>query len=140
VNPEVLARLNWYRLPPLIQAIRARCGADVALALLEHCENRRIHVPMPNSRRASAPGNPLAALDAALVERLAREYPGAYLHIPRAYHALLGLRDEDIRAQRRAGRHPDDLAREYHLTPRWIWRIVAGIEPRAGPGQQETLF
>lgn len=125
MDAAVLERLNWYRLPPKIQEIKRRCGADVAVALLEHCGNRRVYVPMRRNLPVVDHENPLIALERGLVERLARQYPANYIHVPCAFHALLALRNEEIARQHRAGRDVEDIAGDFGVTPRWIWHIVA---------------
>jgi Mor family transcriptional regulator len=127
VKPEILERLNWYLLPPKVHEIQQHCGAEVAAALLAHCNNRRVFVPRPDSLATlgANPANPLLALEPRLIEILAQQYGGEVVAVPRAFHALLALRNQAIAAQHRDGKTAEALAEEYDLTPRRVWAIVA---------------
>ena len=139
MSPEVAQRLNWYLLPEKIREIKKYCGWEVALALIEHCEGIVVRVPMPKNLPVSDPDNSLSRIAPHLVEKLSKSYPGLYISVPRAYHALLALRNADIIAQRKAGKSVVILAREHGLTERHVWNIVGNIH-KITTNKQQSLF
>jgi hypothetical protein len=136
MTPETAAQLNWWLMPEELQTIKTLCGADVALALVEHCDGQRVWVPRADWLPIDDPRNPLSLLPVDMARRLAAHYHG-WLHVPRAYHALLKVRNDAIRASHRAKVPTGRLAQQYGLTERMIWYIVGPSPPDA---RQESLF
>jgi hypothetical protein len=120
-----LDSLNWHLLPVQILEIAERCGKDVAAALLREFDGRRVRVPKPANL---TPDHPVAALGLDLAERLAMEYGGEYIHVPRAYAALLQLRNQAIVEAWRRGATVASLADQWRMTERWIYKILSGVK------------
>lgn len=151
MSPDIANQLNWWLMPEQLRQVRDQCGADVALALIEHCGGMQIYIPTPAhipaiywADRIGQPGpvdpehysNPLSWLDAEQQTKLAQAFGGSYMSIPRAYHALLALRNQAICEQHsancatmRANRSAKLLAQRYGLTERHIWHIISGVKP-----------
>jgi hypothetical protein len=120
MQPETLDRLNWYLLPPLVRQIAERCGRSAAFALLREFNGRRIQVPVtPNESCIIA-----QRLTPEQFVALVRAYPGQEINVPRAYHAILGLRNDTIRAARQDGKSVAEIAVMWGLTERQVWKIL----------------
>jgi hypothetical protein len=154
-------RLNWYALPPSIQRIAERCGADVASALLEKYNGLHVLVPLPKTLfklrdeqirlddlRGKGENSPAMRMmddlgfDNAL--RLSRQYPGQCITVPRAYHAFLRLRNDALRTERQASglgtvAFVAHVARREGLTERAVYKILRGVKIAPDPRQFELL-
>lgn len=61
--------------------------------------------------------------------KLVKTFALEQLWIPRCQAAICAARDAEIRARHADGEKVDALAREYGLTDRWVWAIVAATGP-----------
>lgn len=112
-------------------------GITAATALVEHWGGVRVWVPVELQ-----PDHPLMLkLGAQAARRLVEHAAGEYLAVPRCVAALRAARDAEIRV-RYETETAAALAREYGLTERMIWLIVAagGDAAAAETGRQPGLF
>jgi Mor family transcriptional regulator len=120
-----LDSLHWHLLPVKIQEIAERCGRDVAAALLRKFDGRRVRVPDPENITEEYA---IAAIGLDLAKRLAMEYAYEWIHVPRAYKALLQLRNQAIIDARARGVSIAALADQWRMTERQIYKILAGVK------------
>ncbi|MFM8332612.1 MAG: Mor transcription activator family protein [Candidatus Methylumidiphilus sp.] len=130
-------------LPQQIRDIADVCGRDVAAALLEHFNGRRIRVADLSRLDDSNPVAQAIGLEAA--ERLSKQYGGEFLYIPRAFHALLKLRNDAI-CQRRLDNpligtvdFVNRVAAEEGLSDRQVYKIIGSVKMPCDP-RQPSLF
>lgn len=71
----------------------------------------------------------LALLEPDAVARLIAACGGDKIYIPKCDGARRARRDAAIVAGYGAGARVADLAREHHLTERWVWDILGRVAP-----------
>lgn len=121
-------------LPQVIQALRDALGWSVTLQLVEVFGGTMLYVPS-----AYSPDLALVRLiGPASAVTLIEVFRGEPLDIPRMLGPARAMRDREIVRKYRAGYTVRQLAREYHLTWRWIFEILR----RAGEAdeRQGSLF
>lgn len=131
-----------YELPALIRELEELVGLKAALAIVESWGGLPLHVP-----KTMTPDHPIAravGLDAAAA--IAGRFGGDYMKVPRCVARVRALRDEELRDRWGKGEPARKLARDYQLTIRHVWRIVARrskakikIVPPVDP-RQRSLF
>lgn len=101
-------------------AITELLGADVAAKLIRRYGGCRFSVP-----RVPRDEHPLAELlGAEAAAKLIRRYGGCLIAVPKGTHSR-DFRDRAIRSSYRAGQSAAVLAREWQISERQVWRIVA---------------
>ncbi len=122
-------------LPATLREMAALIGLVATLTLVRHFGGTRLYVP-----KAAAPEHIIARLIGfeAMV-RLCTHYGAQFqgLDIPRALDATIAVRNREIRRQAALGKSHRELAREFHLTERWV-REILGEAPL--PSGQADLF
>lgn len=96
-------------------------GVNDAMALAARCGGTVVYVPcekVPESVLARTVGADVAA-------RLAEHYGGADLSIPLCAAILRKERDIELRERYAAGTSASRLAREFRMTERNVWYILA---------------
>ena len=109
-------------------------GEQAALRLMDYWGGIRLHIPANLT-----PDHILSkriTYDAA--RKLAEEFGGTQIPIPRGAQAIREARNEDIRRRYAAGESAAKIARDLGMTERWVYEIVGreGI----GSGSQQTMF
>jgi Mor family transcriptional regulator len=107
-------------LPESIQDMAAIVGPALALRLLERFAG--VSVRIPKRPRLEHPLTHALGWDDACT--LSRAYGGELLAMPNGKAARLALRNEAIRAERRAGVSTAALARRFDLTERQIYSVI----------------
>jgi len=120
-------------LPESLRDIAETIGIAATLRLVEWRGGVRLWIPQ--ELRAGEPLAQVLGLEAA--QRLIERYGCERIYLPRCARALREARNAEIRARYRECT-ASELAREYALTDRQIWRIVA-TSHRDRSGQQDLL-
>lgn len=130
---ERTSELTEY-LPGSLREVATLLGLPTTLKLVEAFGGTRVWIPQD-----CPPLHPLVrALGRAAADRLCARYGLEFFAVPRAVVALRWLRDRDIRRRYNTATAAQ-LAREYELTERRIWAIVAaGARPAVS--RQVALF
>lgn len=120
-------------LPESLRELAELIGLPAVIALAEHWGGIRLYVPLD----IEADHILARRLGLTAARKLSERYAMDTLVIPRACAALRAYRDNQIRARYIAGQSAARLAREFALTERQIFSIVASAE---APRMQATLF
>ena len=127
-------------LPPTIARIAELIGLQAALRLVEKFGGTRIYIP----EELPTPDHVLAkTIGYGEANALCAAFARDWLSVPRCTDRLRAQRDNQIRQEYDGGRSVRELAREYEMTERNIWRIVASDDkPVAVPvdPRQRSLF
>lgn len=121
-------------LPGTLREIAALIGVPATLTLVKHYGGVRLYVP-----KSLEPGHILVRLlGAEAAARLVAHYmPGEPFEVPRAAGLIRATRNKAIRARAARGATAADLARDFAMTERHVWRILSGEE---GQEMQADLF
>lgn len=130
-------------LPQRVEELRRLIGSSAALKLVERFGGTRVYVPA----RAALSQELVKTIGLQAAKALAREYGGDAFELPRCAARLRAVRNAEIRAQYDAGKSAAALARDFILTERHVWRILAepdevegAAQPRRGSPAQGELF
>lgn len=125
-------------LPPLLQDFVRLIGVQAVMDLVEHVGGLRIYIPTPEYATAEHQFARIIGLDNLI--KLGEAYGGLEHHqLPKAYRALVALRNARIAADYATSKTARQLAVEHRLTESQVVRIVAGVTaPR--DRRQRKLF
>lgn len=125
-------------LPDSIAEVAEVLGMPATLMLVEKLGGTSLHVPQGANRRGLKRLNQVAAqIGQDNANKLAEFCCGEPLYIPRCDVALRRIRDlticdkfeQGVRAGKTANEVVVQLALEYRLTDRWIWKILKNTVP-----------
>lgn len=134
-------------LPENVRDMAQRIGLPATLVVIDKLGGTTWRVAEGRNVDGNAKRTALADLVGCDVEELLhREYAGEELYLARCYSALMYWRNQEINARFVQGVREGvtartvaiELAREYKLSERWIWRIVKQHYP--DPAPQGELF
>ena len=120
-------------LPESLRALADLIGLPAVIALAEHWGGIRLYIPQD----IEADHIIARRIGLTAARKLSDVYRMETLVVPRACAALRAYRDHQIRARYAAGDSAARLAREFALTERQIFSIVAALE---APRMQANLF
>ena len=118
-------------LPKIVRELEGIIGLPSALRLAQRYGG--VHVYVPATIAAEHQLAQILGLEAATA--LAGRYAGSYLLIPRCAKLLRAERDRRIRQRTQDGASPRQLALEFKMTDRQVWRIIAGVARTNDPRQ-----
>lgn len=121
-------------LPESLQEMVQVIGLRATIKLMEHFGGVRIWVPSE-----IPPDHELRRHLGDAADKLASYYALESVAVPRGVTALRRIRDQQIRARYAAGQTAPALAREYGMTERRIWYIIAEAG-ETEPRRQGELF
>jgi Mor family transcriptional regulator len=127
-------------LPPLLQDFVRLIGIQAVMALVEHVGGLRIYIPTPEYATADHQFAEIIGVDNLV--KLGKAYGGQeHFQLPKAYSALVALRNARIAADYAATKTARQLAAEHRLTESQIVRIVArqGVTAPADRRQLKLL-
>ena len=104
-------------------------GLPKTLALVENFGGiSNLYIP-----KQMTPDHPIAkAIGYDAAAALSERYHGDVLkHVPLCRDGLRALRDVEILSRRQAGELPKDICRDYGMTERGIWKVLARMATRA---------
>jgi len=121
LSVEELSRLDWGRLPHSLRELRALVGTEAAVKLAAECGGGGVYVP-----RRPQPGHWLSRVVGHENARaLAEVYGGDKLEVPTLDGLRHQLRLRRMRRLREEGVSVTGLAREFGLTRRRVFQILA---------------
>lgn len=127
-------------LPPLLQDFVRLIGVQAVMALVERVGGLRIYIPTPEYATVDHQFAKIIGLDNLI--KLGEVYGGLEHHqLPKAYNALVALRNARIAADYATVKTARQLAVEHRLTESQIVRIVArqGVTAPADRRQLKLL-
>ena len=107
---------------PLAELIAA-IGTQLALRLVAERGGQRVYIPTESRLNDDCPLARIVGVTAAA--RLSKLWAGEWLTIPRAMAYMRRRRDREIRARYPAGETAAALAREFEISERQVYVIVA---------------
>lgn len=114
-----------------LELVRVLESIDAALALVAAYGGLSLRIPQLRGRDSGVAVLLLRVVSEDHVRRLARQYGGTDLYIPRCVEALRKARDVSIvekftacAAARSRCRMVRQLALEYGISERWVWKII----------------
>jgi hypothetical protein len=114
-------------MPDLLQELADAIGGPALEKLLG--EYGGVHLRVPRNAR---PGHPIAAvIGMSAYEQLVQIFGGECLSMPKRQSVRLEQRNLEIVSRRQAGESVDHIAREYDLTVRRVFSILAQYRPMA---------
>lgn len=110
-------------LPATLREVAALIGLPATLTLVKHYGGVRLYIP-----KTLEPGHILIRLlGAEAAQRLVAHYmPGEPFEVPRAVQLMRASRNRAIRLRAARGATAADIARDFAMTERHVWRILAG--------------
>jgi len=136
-------------LPPSVHEVAAVIGMPATLRLVERFGGTTLPLPRGVNRRGNASLTALAKqIGEEPAHKLAHHCAGEPLYIPRCELALRRLRDHSICEQFEAlvregvtaNKAVTQLALEYKLTDRWIWKILKTTPPNRMESETLDMF
>lgn len=106
---------------PFYDEIVQLVGDAAARTLVQVYRGGRIYVPSrPNAK------HPLSTLlGIHLARKLSEGYGGEFIEIPTGAALTLQARNDEILRLHRTGKTVQEIARQYQLGARYVWRIIA---------------
>lgn len=108
--------------PESMAAFVAAIGTSATLSVIRTFGGAPIYIPKADSLDETHPLVRLLGLP--LAERIAAEFGGEQLDIPRAATAQIEVRNEEIRRRFRGGESVRQLALSFALSKRSIWYVI----------------
>lgn len=127
-------------LPPLLKDFVRLIGVQATMSLVEHFGGLRIYIPTPEYATDDHQFSKIIGLDN--LKKLGKDYGGLpHFQLPKAYSALVQLRNARIAADYAKNKTARQLAVEYRITESQIVRIVArqGVKAPADRRQLKLL-
>lgn len=124
-----------FDLPELVLELEELIGLSAALVIVERWGGTRLFVP----ERLTAEHRLVAAIGWEAAEQVVSIYAGDYLRVPRCAAMLRAKRNAELRARHAKGESAATLAREYAMTERNVWLILASAQPVVDD-RQRRLF
>lgn len=113
-------------LPPTLAEMVEVIGLAATLKLADRFGGAQLWIP----GRLTAEHPLVYLLGRKTAQALADRYALNRLNIPKADRATKAARDGEIRRRYAGGEKASALAREFDLTERWVWNILAGTADR----------
>lgn len=142
-----LATLDFGLLPPSAQELARTIGLTATVALVENYGGLTLRIPRGATERGRALIDDMARLiGQPAADALVQRYAGTALTVPSCKLALLKARDaalfEDRRVLTAEGLSEralvQCLALRYHLTERYVWRLLKKPVPATPPAQEQA--
>lgn len=105
----------------IMQTMIQGLGMETTMRISKQAGGRSLNIPLPKTKRRTNLYNYVSEGDA---RKLIALFGGEALYIPKFSHMALRQRNQEIIQGYTNGKSPNELAWEYGMTNRHIWRIL----------------